>query len=429
MAVVMNLTLANGHSFDRGGAIKCHTEANPTVMSCIISGGSSGRGGGIGCYQSSPTVVDCEFTNCTADYGGAIECYEGDAMVFGCVIASNTGNVAGGGISSTNGNPIFSYCQIADNTSDKGGGAFCAGGVPIFHVTDILGNDANNGGGIYNLTSSPIIDQCVFGGNSALSTYGGGMYNYEWSNPTLTNCTFCGNTANRGGAMHNRDECSPWLMNCVFSGNTAVSAGGGFYNVACTTMTLNHCTFSGNSAHSNGVMYNTGSYPTVTNSIFWGNDNDIGPPIGGSSISISYSCLQGGYPGTGNIDVDPLFVDADGTDDTVGTEDDNLHLKSYSPCINQGMAQGDVHQQIDMDGDQRVRYGQVDMGADEVFPIGCDYGRDEDVDIYDVATFVNMWLESPCSEPYWCWGGDINQDGSADLDDYCICAQHWHIGM
>ncbi len=40
--------------------------------------------------------------------------------------------------------------------------------------------------------------------------------------------------------------------------------------------------------------------------------------------------------GGGNIYADPLFVDPDGADDTVGTEDDDLRLSAGSPCIDAG---------------------------------------------------------------------------------------------
>ncbi len=62
----------------------------------------------------------------------------------------------------------------------------------------------------------------------------------------------------------------------------------------------------------------------------------------------------------GNIDAGPLFVDADGADDTYGTKDDDLHLMSYSPCIEKGDPSGDYSGQVDMDGETRVRYDNVD---------------------------------------------------------------------
>ena len=57
---------------------------------------------------------------------------------------------------------------------------------------------------------------------------GGGMYNDEGSSPTLTNCTFSGNSATySGGGMLNDNSSSPTLTSCTFSGNWTDSASGG----------------------------------------------------------------------------------------------------------------------------------------------------------------------------------------------------------
>jgi len=100
---------------------------------------------------------------------------------------------------------------------------------------------------------------------------------------------------------------------------------------------------------------------------------------------VTYSDVQGGYPGTGNIDADPMFHDTDGPDDTLGTEDDNLRLLPDSPCIDAGDntavpadtadldGDGDTSEPIpfDLDGNRRIVDGDrdgistVDMGAYE----------------------------------------------------------------
>ena len=122
-------------------------------------------------------------------------------------------------------------------------------------------------------------------------TGGGGMYNYR-SSPTVTNCTFSGNTASQGGGMHNYVS-SPTITNCTFSDNTAgysdggrdplptpvgYSGGGGMYNYG-SNPTLTNCTFSENTASYGGGMYNYGSNPTVTNCTF--SDNTTGYSDGG----------------------------------------------------------------------------------------------------------------------------------------------------
>ncbi len=73
-----------------------------------------------------------------------------------------------------------------------------------------------------------------------------------------------------------------------------------------TAATVANCTFSENSSQVNGGgMYNERySDVKVTNCIFCGNN---GGGIEGLA-TVTYSDVQGGYTGDGNIDADPLFV-------------------------------------------------------------------------------------------------------------------------
>ena len=84
------------------------------------------------------------------------------------------------------------------------------------------------GGGMYNDNGSPTLTNCIFICNSAV--FGGGMGNYNFSNPTLINCTFSGNRTREwtGGGIANWSS-SPTLTNCTFNGTrqygTAVECG------------------------------------------------------------------------------------------------------------------------------------------------------------------------------------------------------------
>jgi hypothetical protein len=178
------------------------------------------------------------------------------------------------------------------------------------------------------------------------------MENFSNSRPTVTNCTFTGNSAGQwGGGMSNWSSGNPTVTNCTFTGNSADYGGGGMYN--------NH------------------SSPTVTNCILWANSPEQVYAEGGSSPVITYSDIQGGWEGDGhsNIDVNPMFVDPNGPDGVIGTEDDNLRLMAGSPCIDTGdpnfIAELDA---TDLDGNPRIADGDydgiavVDMGAFEVQP-------------------------------------------------------------
>ena len=150
----------------------------------------------------------------------------------------------------------------------------------------------NFGGGMYDNSCSPTVTNCTFSGNSAVVD-GGGMFN--WSNPsptltncfplirrrdvqyadaspTVTNCAFTGNSAaNAGGGMVNYSGPSPTVTNCLFTGNSA-GEGGAMFNFSYASPAVTNCSFSGNSATGyGGGMYNeTNSSPSVTNCVLWG---------------------------------------------------------------------------------------------------------------------------------------------------------------
>jgi len=230
---------------------------------------------------------------------------------------------------------------------------------PTVNNCTFIGNKGDKGGGMHNYISSPTVTNCTFGGNDANS--GGGMYNTEWSTPTVTNCTFIGNRARyEGGGMVNEKESSPAVINCIFIVNRAAWSGGGMYN-SQSNSALTNCTFSNNSAGEGGGIYNENSSPTLTNCILWGDKPNEIYDYETSSTTVSYSDVQGGWPGIGNINTDPLF-----------SLSGEPHLPFGSPCIDAGTnrPQGSLLAG-DPDGTWRVLDGDgdgtatVDMGAYE----------------------------------------------------------------
>lgn len=184
------------------------------------------------------------------------------------------------------------------------------------------------------------------------------MYNGEDSCPMLTNCMFSGNATRYGcgGGMFNCGRAA--LSNCIFSGNFAYGSGGGMHNDEHGSPTLTNCTFSGNSAGRGGGMDNDmHGNPILINCIMWG---DIPQEISFSRTApvVTYSDVQGGWPGEGNIDADPLFVepgywDANGTPDDASDDfwvDGDYRLRAGSPCIDAGT---DVGVYEDIEGNVR----------------------------------------------------------------------------
>jgi len=128
---------------------------------------------------------------------------------------------------------------------------------------------------------------------------------------------------------------------------------------------VTNCTFSGNSAgYGGGGMHNYyNSAPAVTNCILWGDGPD---EIYNqqSDPAVTYSDIQGGYDGIGNIDADPLFANPGGGD---------FHLRPGSPCVDAGTNDALSLPDNDFEGDPRIMDGDgdgeaiVDMGVDETF--------------------------------------------------------------
>ena len=346
---------------DQGGGVYNGGGSSPSLTNCAFLYNAARDGGGMHNYHSSPTLANCTFEgNRVWRGGGGI--YNSQFAAPTLTNCSFIGNSAGygGGMRNHESSPVLTNCTFSGNLAEFGGGGIRneVASSPVLTSCTFSGNSAGWGGGMSNKDSSPTLIYCTFSGNSA--EYGGGMSNYGGS-PALTNCTFSGNWAESGGGGMENVESSSMLTNCTFWDNSA-RYGGGMANDRFASPTLINCTFSGNSAENGGGVINLNeSSPTLTNCILWA---DVGSEISnqGSSPIVTYSDVEGGYPGTGNIDVDPSFVDAGNGD---------FHLQLGSPCIDAGNNQLSNLPPCDFEGDDRVQDGNgdgwsvVDMGVDE----------------------------------------------------------------
>jgi len=395
---VINCTFSNNSANDDGGGMYNWDNSSPTLTNCTFSNNSAGSGGGMhNSGFSSPMLTNCTFSNNSAEFGaGMANSGRTSATVTNCTFSNNTASVSGGGMSNLDSSPTLTNCTFSNNSAVFGGGGmYNLGFLSPYSSSPTLTNctfSKNSaefvGGGVYNVTSSPTITNCTFSSNSAeigwmYSTFdwagsGGGMYNTDQSSPTLTNCTFSKNSAEFGGGGMYNVISSPTLTNCTFSANSAEIGGGGMYNrsllaVSFSSPTLTNCTFSNNSAATGGGIYNTDdSSPTLTNCILWGDLPDEVQNFSASHPIVTYSNVQGGYPGEGNIDVRPFFVDAANGD---------LGLRGHSPAIDAGTSEGAPS--VDIDGDARPIGDAVDIGADEYNPVTSDSDGDGTPDAVD----------------------------------------------
>lgn len=290
---------------------------------------------------------------------------------------------SGAGMINFGGSPTLRNCTFRENVSrvgyyylGGGGGIYSRPpGQPTFTNCTFRGNITDQGGG--GGYGSGTFVNCRFIGNAA--GYGGGMD----GGSAFTNCKFLGNSARWGGGL----VAAGTLVNCLFSGNTA-SMGGAVYTYLASPRFTN-CTFSGNTAGLGGGLFSDEAGEQLANCILWGNADDSGTGESAqfqqgvnSGLTISYSSVQGwtgALGGVGNIGDDPAFINANGSDEVFGTEDDNVGLMVTSPCINAGNnaalpsdtydldQDGDTSEQIPLDlgGDPRVIDATVNMGAYE----------------------------------------------------------------
>ncbi|MHC4144812.1 MAG: M56 family metallopeptidase, partial [Planctomycetota bacterium] len=254
----------------------------------------------------------------------------------------------------------------------EGGGMLNNWGSPTVTNCTFRGNSGEHCGGMFNRNCTSLVTDCTFTGNST-QLDGGGMNNDSNGNPIVTNCTFTGNSAKDGGGMFNFPDSSPTLTNCVFNENSANDRGGGIYNWVNSNPTIVNCIFSGNSATEGGAIYIvTNSSSTITNCILWGNTATSGPQLAlyeNSSVAIDYCDLQGGLT---RIDVDPSSFVTWGPGNTdadplfVDAANADYHLQAGSPCIDAGDNSA-IPQSVveDIDGNPRIINGIVDMGAYE----------------------------------------------------------------
>jgi len=292
--------------------------------------------------------------------------------------------------------------------NDAGGGLYCAGVEssnacsPTLTRLTFTGNSANFGGAIYNGgfnngTSSPQITSATFTGNSAQE--GGAIYNAGFNNstssPVVTNATFTGNSAsNSGGAIYfsgDSGSVAARVTNGLFANNGASHIGFDDGNAGEQPRFVNS-TFTGATDFAFDIpSYNSGQTPIeVINSVLW--DNGSGGIAGTSgsvtdpdaAVAVTFSIVEearyaagsgDANAGPGNINQDPLFVDASdpaGPDGTFGTADDGLRLAGGSLAIARGtfapFAAGGVAEGVttDLAGDDR-RFGLfLDIGAYEL---------------------------------------------------------------
>lgn len=325
-----------------GGGISC-VNSGAKILNNIIEYNhlnASNNGNGAGISQGPPEIENAivirdniiQNNSITAEleaFGGGLST-SGNAIVENNIITSNNchsnndrsgaGGIASGGaemrfIKMTNN--IISYNSASSTTTQME--AVVCGGAWIFQC---YGNVKNN----------------IFEGNitnTSQSSWGPGVHigfcntnlNFE-KNKVIDNKTQTG--TGMGGGLCIWQGTANLNYNLI-SGNTA-TYGAGIYisNANPEAITFNHNTIvHDTAATSGGGIYIDNGNIDINNTILWNNVALYAQQflqIAGSA-EITFSDIEGGFMGIGNIDADPLFADPANGD---------YHLTATSPCIDAG---------------------------------------------------------------------------------------------
>ena len=343
-----------------------YNEEYPILTDCTIASNTARNGGGMACSLSGPDLTDCRFvqnaasvTGSTDGLGAGIYLDHSTPRLTDCTISKNVASNDGGGFYCDHSDPRLFTSLVTENGADNGGGFYLFDGSDAtLNDCSITYNEATYwgtpcGGGFYVYLSEPILNRCTIAFNGA-DSYGAGLYCTIGGNATLLNTKLLANTSDHDGGGLYCFRCNTKLENCLLAANAAGDDGGGMYsyesNYGNTYATLTNCTFAANNANGYGAAIACDSYSqasasdvTLTNCIVW---NGGGTQIwawDNSALTISYSDIQDGWTGTGNINEDPLFVDA---------EHGDFHLDFGSPCID-AANNTVITELVDLDGETR----------------------------------------------------------------------------
>ncbi len=333
--------------------------------------------GGNGLYEEAGGGT-CEITNLEIKDNGGYGLYVwlGMPQITNFSISGNgqrgmlLGNQAvciNGEVSNNNGGGIYlqyeSWSTLNDITIkdngpvNEGGGIYIEGGCWLSNLK-IENNIAQTGGGIFANSiafEEATISSCEISDNVATGN-GGGMYIFYSSDGNhISNTKISGNTAINGAGIY-IDTDSPFngndFFNTEISNNFASNTGGGIFSLNTGVLNFSKVSIVNNIANFAGGIFNNGSsVSNFSNSIIWGN---YPPGITDSTgnLQISYSDIKGGWPGTGNIDADPLFKNITNNDLNLSWANYPLEDYTKSPCIDSGDTS-----RFDPDG------SVIDMGA------------------------------------------------------------------
>ena len=393
---------------------------------------NSDTGGGVYCNGTNTTIANCILTD--NDYHG-LKCTTCDSNSYislvNCFVEDNDQR---GIYCIREGGTIYldiDRCTINSNNAE---GLYISGTPVEVNITDSIisenGNQFGNGDGVYSIDNKLTIERCDITDNNGV----GISTHKNNSNPQVVvkNSIISGNNSY---GLYSESSQTHIANNLIFDNsedgiqiqvyadanviNNLIYNNGGYGIYLYTNnpfLEIRNNTIVGNGNH--GIRKDYGNDPNISSNIIWGNTSG---GLNGISSRVNFNCIQVGYTGSGIhniINQNPQFRDT------------YYHLADISPCIDKGDPNFNSSTETDIDGENRIMRGCVDMGADEFYFSPADIYPDDIVNFLDFAVFAKPWMTSQSDANYnnIC---DLYDDNVIDYKDlYIFCADWlWQKGQ
>ncbi len=295
-------------------------------------------GAGFYCNQCSGTFSNNLVTdNDAGDDGGGVRIFVSNMVITDNTFDSNVCGDDGGGLKMSH-----DANYVADNTFTGNDAGDAGGAVELDNdATPITGNTftnntAYNGGAIHSWLNEDVMtwSDNVFDQNTSTGCGGAIGIDNDPYTVTITTSTFTDNHGRDGGAICVAD--APYdsygnqytsfvaITNSVFTGNTCTSEGGAMDLAAAEVTVANVVGHANDCADGAFLTIDNGGVVEVVNTIATSNLGGAAYDYEGGTLTVTYGNVYGNdedfhsmtdATGTsGNVAVDPDFVDAEGGD-------------------------------------------------------------------------------------------------------------------
>lgn len=375
---IENCLFQNNEVCAEGGAIYCNFGSSPQISSNTLVNNFANRKGGAICLRdnSNPLISSNQFTtNHAPEGGGALwivdncspEIVENTFDQNGAT-GNNPGDGKGGAIGMyDNATPLIEENDFSQNIATNGsGGAIysenCSPNILKNNFTENIAEE--HGGAIYiNSTagSNMRINRNYLQNNEAYDN-GGGIWIFDASPDLYKNELISNIAGDDGGGMY-LEDCNSEIINCLIVTNYAVNYGGGIYFNSTSTSLVYNCTIADNAAGNDGggvYSQSSTSMDFINTIVYFNTPNSVNNILGlDASQTYYHNCDFEGFTnfiGTTNIDDDPEFI--------YNNYGYRLHWMT-SPCRDAGDNGVSIATNTDLDGNNRIYNGIIDMGAYE----------------------------------------------------------------